>query len=133
MDDTENLISVSLLVLIPAIVFFLLRRLKLAARITYTLLALLMAAYALPGWFPARKTIAQNRCIHNLRMIEDVKDEWARANHKLPTDIPTEADLVDTNKYFHSMPVCPRGGTYTLGAVNQKPACSLAEQGHKLE
>jgi hypothetical protein len=66
-------------------------------------------------------------------MIEEAKDEWARANHKLPTDVPTEEDFVGTNKLLHSMPVCPSGGTYAFGAVNQKPTCSLAEHGHKLE
>jgi hypothetical protein len=62
------------------------------------------------------------------------KAEWAQVNHKLPTDVPAIAELIGTNKFLpYSMPVCPSGGSYTLGAVNQNPACSLAERGHKLE
>jgi len=30
------------------------------------------------------------------------------------------------------LPVCPAGGTYTLGAVNEPPRCSHADKGHAI-
>jgi hypothetical protein len=97
------------------------------------LLSAILVLVAIPSYFPARPMAHRNACINNLRQIRDAKIEWARKNHKLPTDVPAEAELVGTNKFLHSMPVCPGGGTYTFGAVNQNPSCSLAEHGHKLE
>ena len=111
-------------------------RRRLTLTIPCALIFLILAALALvaiPNYFPARPMAHRNACINNLRQIRDAKIEWARTNHKLPTDIPTEEDLVGTNMLLHFMPVCPGGGRYTFGAVNQNPTCSLAEHGHKLE
>jgi hypothetical protein len=68
-----------------------------------------------------------------LKQIGKAKAEWAQAGHKLPTDIPTFDELCGTNNFLRRKPICQGGGTYTIGAVNEKPKCSLVEQGHKLE
>lgn len=95
-----------------------------------------LAAMVIPSYFPARKIAFANACLNNLREIQMAKDKWAEENHKLPTDIPTEKDLngaSETNGFLRSKLVCPAGGKYTIGAVNENPTCSLADKGHKLE
>jgi hypothetical protein len=106
-------------------------------RLVVTLPVALIFLVVTAAWIPSidwgNRVSNQNHCINNLRFIYMAKAEWAQANHKLPTDVPTVADLIGTNKsLLHSIPVCPSGGTYTVGAVNEDPKCSLATHGHKL-
>jgi hypothetical protein len=71
----------------------------------------------------------RDQCINNLREIEAAKQQWAVDNNKPVTTVPTRQDL---QPYFNGevFPVCPSGGTYTIGAVNVPPACSIP--GHVL-
>jgi hypothetical protein len=82
-----------------------------------------LAAIAIPNFVKARDTAMTNTCINNLRQIEVAKNEWALENHKQATDTPTESDLLP---YFknHQFPVCPAGGTYTIGQDADSPTCS---------
>lgn len=72
---------------------------------------------------------ARNQCINNLRQIDAAKDEWALENNKPAGAIPTAQDLLPylTDQTF---PVCPSGGTYTIGSVGVPPTCSIP--GHAL-
>jgi hypothetical protein len=133
MDGMQGAISLLLLIIIPAAVLFLLRRFKLVVRISLALIAFLWVAIALPGFWRDNLGADRNACIVNLINIRNAKSQWAEANHKSPTDVPAIIDLVGTNKYFRYMPICPRGGKYTFGAVNEDPKCSLADHGHKLQ
>jgi len=111
-------------------------RKKLLVTIPCAFTFLLLAAIAIPSFLPARNVAYRNTCINNLKALERAKDEWAREKHKLPADIPMEQDLYGlnrTNGFLRSKLVCPRGGKYTFGAVSEKPTCSLANKGHKLE
>lgn len=86
----------------------------------------------LPGRQKASATMdpesaARNDCINNLRIIDGAKQTWALEFGKQATDTPTWADI---QPYFNrgtnaAMPKCPSGGTYTIGAVNQRPTCSI--------
>jgi vacuolar-type H+-ATPase subunit I/STV1 len=71
----------------------------------------------------------RNHCINNLRQIDAAKNQWALENNKVIGAIPVEEDLLP---YFQSgvFPVCPSGGTYTIGAVGVPPTCSVP--GHVL-
>jgi hypothetical protein len=73
--------------------------------------------------------VQRNACINNLRQIDAAKQLWALENDKTAADIPTEQDLLP---YFKDgvFPACPSGGTYTIGAVGNAPACSIP--GHVL-
>lgn len=71
----------------------------------------------------------QNACINNLRQLDGAKQQWALENGKTADAVPTAQDLAPYLK-DNKMPVCPAGGTYTLNAVNQPPACSIP--GHVL-
>ena len=87
----------------------------------------LLAAIAIPNFVKARATSQENACINNLRQIDGAKNEWALEKNKKATDVPTKEDLLP---YLRSWPVCPQGGTYTIGAVGDKPTCSIP--GHEL-
>jgi chromosome segregation ATPase len=71
----------------------------------------------------------RNECINNLRQIDAAKQQWALENNKTIDAIPTAQDL---SPYFKDgiFPVCPSGGTYTIGAVGGAPKCSIP--GHVL-
>jgi hypothetical protein len=66
----------------------------------------------------------RNACINNLRQIDLAKNAWALENGKTAAAIPTEQDLLP---YFkdQNFPICPSGGTYTIGAVGVPPTCSI--------
>lgn len=80
----------------------------------------------------AQTTRKQIACISNLRLFDSAKKRWAQENNKQATDTPT---LDDLRPYLGrgpnaEMPTCPDGGVYTIGAVNEKPTCSIS--GHVL-
>jgi len=79
-----------------------------------------------------RETSAMNACINNLRMLDSAKAQWALEYRKKPTDTPAASDV---QPYMGrgpagEFPVCPDGGVYTIGAVREKPTCSIP--GHVL-
>jgi hypothetical protein len=91
-----------------------------------------LTAIAIPNFIKARNTSQQNACINNLRVLDAAKQQWAIEKNKKSTDTPEASDL---QPYLGrggngEMPVCPAGGTYTLGAVGEKPTCSVP--GHEL-
>jgi hypothetical protein len=75
----------------------------------------------------------------NLHIIQLAKLEWMSENHKTTNDTPTWDDL---RSYLHSSaglygwpndrPICPQGGTYTLGRVEDRPRCSIGGPDHSL-
>jgi hypothetical protein len=87
----------------------------------------LLSAIAIPNFVKARAMSQQNACINNLRQLDAAKQEWALEKSKKNGDVPTKEDLLP---YMRSWPVCPQGGTYTIGAVGESPTCSVP--GHKL-
>jgi hypothetical protein len=89
----------------------------------------MMLAIAIPNFVKARDVAMENACINNLRMIDAAKQQWALQNSKNAGDVPTAADLKPFLK-TGAFPICPSGGTYTIGAVSNAPTCSIP--GHKL-
>jgi len=91
----------------------------------------MMAAIAIPNFVKARDTAMRNGCINNLRQIDAAKQQWALANQKSDTAVPTAAELdtVLTEMKMADMK-CLKQGTYTINAVNESPTCSVA--GHSL-
>jgi hypothetical protein len=90
----------------------------------------LMMAIAIPNFVKARDTAQMNACVNNLRQIDAAKNEWALENNKKSTDTPTQNDLAHYMKNGQ-FPACPKGGTYTIGAVGEAPICSIP--GHQLQ
>ena len=90
------------------------------------LLALLVIAIVIPNFIAARLSRASNACVNNLRQIEGAKEQWAVENNKQPNEIPTVANL---SPYFKDdkFPICPSGGTYIIGRLDEDPKCTLAD------
>jgi len=88
----------------------------------------LLAAVAIPNFFRMRERAQANICITNLKHIDDAKSLWAMESGAKVTDEASWADLVPD--YFNRIPTCPQGGTYTLGTVDEYPACDVT--GHEL-
>jgi hypothetical protein len=68
-------------------------------------------------------------CINHLRQLDGAKQQWALENKKTAEAIPTTQDLTPYLK-DNILPVCPSGGKYTVGAMNDAPTCS--SDGHTL-
>ena len=98
----------------------------------------LLAAIAIPNFVKARATSQQNACINNMRQITAAVNEWAleTGQQSGSTVLNTELTPYIQLNSNSSIPPCPAGGTYTLGAVGNLPqvTCSLStltSQAHK--
>ena len=87
----------------------------------------LLAAIAIPNFVKARSASQKSACIANLKQIEGAKATWALEQKKINTDTPTDGDLFGSTLYITAKPGCPAGGTYTLGAVNVLPSCTISD------
>jgi hypothetical protein len=129
-----DFVGLALLIAVVSIPIILWKRKKRwAAVILVVVLVPIGIAIVLPSLEHTHVQTYRAVCISNLRALQEAKRKWAEANHGGPGDIPAEDDLYGTNRFLQFKPVCPDGGTYTIGAVNEKPKCSLADKGHKLE
>jgi hypothetical protein len=89
----------------------------------------LMLAIAIPNFVRARDTAMHNVCVNNMRLIDSAKQQWALEHHKANTETPTWNDLRPyLPNQIGAPPVCLKGGTYTIGTVGEKPACSIHGQ-----
>jgi hypothetical protein len=96
-------------------------------------LGILFAIILIPQMPHAIRVSQMNSCIGNLMLIDAAKQQWALANKKQETDTPTWQDLQIYMGHGSnsSLPTCPGGGVYTIGAVREKPTCSIP--GHQLD
>jgi hypothetical protein len=68
-----------------------------------------------------------NDCVNNLRQIDGAKEQWALENRQAQ-GAPADASVI--KPYLKEMPVCPAGGSYTIGAIGTLPVCTTP--GHAL-
>jgi hypothetical protein len=131
----KTALAIVALLITAGIIWF--GRKRLLSAVPIALVFLLCAAIVIPNAVPVRTAAQRAVCINNLRRIENAKAEWASANNKHAGDIPSGSDLYGASdikgSYLDHRVACPRGGTYTIGAIGQKPTCSLADKGHKLD
>jgi prepilin-type N-terminal cleavage/methylation domain-containing protein len=85
----------------------------------------MLLAVAAPSFVHAREGARAKSCQENLKQIESAKERWAMDNHRDATDTATMAQLAVPGVYMRSAPVCPAGGSYTVGRLDQVPTCSL--------
>ncbi len=89
----------------------------------------LLAAIALPNFVKARKAARQNTCIASLKQIESATQQWALEAKKTEGDTVTSTDLIGSDKYIKSTPLCPLDSantfatSYSLSTVAGKPTC----------
>ena len=89
--------------------------------------AMMAAVAVVPSFTRSRQAAQGASCINNLRLLDHAKEQWAVAENKNNGDTPTMKDVL---QYLRRMPVCPEGGTYTIGAVGTPPTCTIP--GHRL-
>lgn len=85
---------------------------------------------ATPSFLKARETSQAKACRSQLRETQYAKEHWAMNNRKQITAVATWDDLYPM--YLKKLPTCPAGGTFTIGAVNDNPTCSIGGS-HVLE
>ena len=94
--------------------------------VLYAIVALILAAIALPNFIPARVIRSESSITTNLRIIESAKKSWALANNKQATDPVSLADL--TAYFKNNQPPQPvLGETYQVSTVAESPIAILPE------
>jgi chromosome segregation ATPase len=68
---------------------------------------------------------AANGCINHLGQLDNATQQWALEYNKTAETTPTSQNITPYLK-DNLLPVCPSGGKYTLGKVNDLPTCSIA-------
>jgi hypothetical protein len=94
-----------------------------------------MALFSIPAavllmWFAVGKIQRfqrQRTCIHNLKVIAEVKQVLASDKKLKPGDTVSESDV--SAHYVGSL-ACPSEGYYTINPVGSNPVCSVV--GHEL-
>ncbi len=85
----------------------------------------MLLAVAVPSFLRARDVSRARACQSNLKNLVGAKERWAMDNNRGATDTPTMDQIALPGVYIRSVPVCPSDGTYTLGALNVMPTCSI--------
>ena len=86
-----------------------------------------LAAMAIPNLMKARKDATRTACIQNLMAIQGAKEVWALEAKKGGNEAPQPTELYGADKNLKQEPKCPAGGTYTIGNMDTKPTCSVAD------
>jgi prepilin-type N-terminal cleavage/methylation domain-containing protein len=90
--------------------------------IVISIIAILLAI-AVPKFMRSREGAHARACQHNLKQILSAKERWAMEHDRGATDTPNMAgDLVPD--YIKTAPICPAGGSYTVGRLDTLPVCS---------
>jgi hypothetical protein len=86
-----------------------------------------------------RRTSLKPVCVRHLQFIQGAKIRWMNENHKTLNDTPTWDDIkeglsgyAEQYGWKDGIPVCPRGGTYTIGKVGEYPKCSIGGEEHRM-
>ena len=122
---------------VPVVIIWYGRK-KLYLSVPCALAFFLLVAHTIPGWVKVRPVAQRISCKANLKQILRAKSEWAKENHKLIGDAPSEEDLYATNlttgyPYLRRGLICPLGGRYTIGPIGKDPTCSFSDKGHELD
>ena len=72
-------------------------------------------------------------CIRNLKQIDGAKQQWALEAKASADATPTWENLTPYlgRGTAATLPVCPSGGTYSLGSLDTPPRCDV--RGHTIE
>jgi general secretion pathway protein G len=84
----------------------------------------ILLAIAIPNFVKARETSRTKSCIANLKQIEAAKEQWCMDTRAASTATPNATDLFGSTAYVKNTPVCPSGGTYTIGNMATRPTCN---------
>lgn len=84
----------------------------------------LLAGISVPNLFKARDTTYLNTIQANLRLIDDIKEQWALEHRAGPGSEPADSDLLS---YFkgNAMPYPVVGETYSLNALGTSASATI--------
>lgn len=88
----------------------------------------ILIAIAVPSFLRAREISRKNACQENQSKIDGAKQQWALEQNKPADAEPTWDDLTGNSNYVRKSPKCPSSGTYTIGAIDEDPSCSLSAE-----
>jgi hypothetical protein len=91
--------------------------------IIISVLTLCFLVRAVPTFLTAKRTSEANACGGNMRLLDSAKEQWAMSAGV--TNGPTDSVGVLSYIKAHRMPLCPGGGEYTLGDIEETPQCNL--------
>jgi prepilin-type N-terminal cleavage/methylation domain-containing protein len=99
----------------------------------------LLAAIAIPNMMRARQTAQTNRCIDNLRMLDEAKQTWAMQTGQSSGATPQNSDIQPFLGHgAGELPVCPEDpnqqdqNSYSLNSVSNSPTCAIDPANHVL-
>lgn len=73
----------------------------------------------------ARRDAEASVCLSYRMKLEFSKSEWSFEHNKTTNDVPAWADLLGRKGLPQHIPICPNGGTYSIGDLNQLAKCSV--------
>lgn len=85
----------------------------------------ILAAIAIPSFVKSRDMAHQNVCVNNMRLIDVAKQEFSREKGLTASDPVSPVDLSALLDGGLGSCACPKGGSYTIGALGQDPECSV--------
>ena len=85
----------------------------------------ILLAIAIPNFVRARNTSRGKACQANLKQIDSATEQYLMDNRT--TTYPALTAL--TPNYIKTTPVCPSGGTYTMGSASANPTCNIGDNG----
>jgi hypothetical protein len=108
---------------------------KAISRLSVCVLLLIVAALIIVPLTWEKRSAKVSKCEDNLWQIRACKQLWVGNYGKTSNDIPTWDDLRPffPVEWSNHIPVCPSGGTYTIGPVGQNPTCSIGGKGHSIQ
>ena len=83
----------------------------------------LLIAVAVPNFSKMRKDAQKTACHAQLKQIDGSKEMWATQEKRADGDTPSESQLGAC--FQAGMPLCPVGGTSTIGPVGTAATCSV--------
>jgi hypothetical protein len=98
------------------------RQSKIVITVTSALLVAL-SLFVTHSLLVAQKQAQTNACAGNMRLLDSAKEQWALSTHSTngPVSINGLLEYVPKSR----MPMCPGGGSYTVGNVDVPPRCSI--------
>ena len=130
-DHAETALMRMVLVCATISIWFWRKRLRVVLPIAGV--TVLLAAITIPSCIPVRSYARRAVCIKNLKRIVEAKAKRASANGRQVSEVPSDQDLFGPGLSMKQKPICPSGGTYSMGNISEKPRCSLEARGHELE
>ena len=85
----------------------------------------LMAAIAIPSFMQGREAAQRNACIHNLRIIDSAKQQWALETGAAGDAVPSGEEIGQYIDGGFKGLECPKGGNYSINKLDEKPECSM--------